>query len=95
MQRVLAMVCCRSGDAGLHRKALVHTAAVMKDWMAAKDFRLVEQLLRADFFLFPTIKRQLVGKVLTQETFKSIWEGATQTIAKEDFATAFQHWDER
>jgi hypothetical protein len=54
----------------------------MKDWMEAKDFRLVEHLPRADFFLFPTIKRQLVGKVLTQETFKSIWEGATQTLRK-------------
>ncbi len=48
-----------------------------------------------DFFLFRTIKRQLVGKMLTQETFKSMWEGAAQTITEEDFAAAFRHWYER
>jgi hypothetical protein len=49
----------------------VHTAAVVKDLMAAKDFRLIKHipylldLAMVNFFLFPTIKRQLVGKTLT------------------------------
>jgi histone-lysine N-methyltransferase SETMAR len=61
--------------------ASVHTATVVKDLMAAKDFRLMNHLpyspdlTPVDFFLFLTIKRQLVGKTLTQETFKSMWEG--------------------
>jgi histone-lysine N-methyltransferase SETMAR len=81
--------------------APVHTAAVVKDWMAARDFRLIDHLpyspdlASADFFLFPTIKRQLAGKTLTQETFKTMWEGATRTIAKEDYAAAFRRWSER
>jgi hypothetical protein len=40
--------------------------------------------------LFLTIKRQLAGKALTQETFKVMWEGATRTIAEEDNAVAFR-----
>jgi hypothetical protein len=39
--------------------------------------------------LFLTIKRQLVGKTLTQETFKSMWEGAARTIAEEGLITTF------
>jgi hypothetical protein len=48
--------------------APVHTVTVVKDWMVAKDFRLIEHppylpdLALADFFLFPSIKRQLEGK---------------------------------
>jgi hypothetical protein len=46
--------------------------------MAARDFRLIDHppywpdLAPADFFLFPTIKRQLAGKTLTQGTFKTM-----------------------
>jgi hypothetical protein len=78
----------------------VHTAAVVKDWMAARDFRLIDQppyspdLALADFFLFPTIKRQLASKTLTQETFKTMWEGAARNIAKEDYTAAFRRWYE-
>jgi hypothetical protein len=48
--------------------------------MVPKNFRLIEHLpylpdlAPADFFLSPTIKRQLAGKSLDQETFKSMWE---------------------
>jgi hypothetical protein len=79
---------------------LIHTAVIVKDWMAAKDFRLIEHprymsdLAPAGFFLFLTIKRQLPGKILTQETFKSLCEGAIHTTTEEDFATAFQQWYE-
>ncbi len=81
--------------------AFVHTATIVKDWMAATDFRLIEHLpylpdlAPADFFLVPINKRQLAGKTLTQETFKSMWGGATQTIAEEDFVTGFRRWYER
>ncbi len=67
-----------------------NAAAVVKDWMVAKDFRLIDHppysldLTPADFFLFPTIKRQLVGKMLTQQTFKAMWEGVARTITEED-----------
>jgi histone-lysine N-methyltransferase SETMAR len=80
--------------------APVHTAAVVKDWMAARDFRLIDHppfsldLAPADFFLFPIIKRQLAGKTLTQETFKTMWEGVARTIAEEDYAAAFRRWYE-
>jgi histone-lysine N-methyltransferase SETMAR len=79
----------------------VHTAAVVKDWMAARDFRLIDHLpylpdlSPADFFLFLTIKRQLAGKTLTQETFETMWEGAARTITEEDYAAAFRRWFER
>jgi histone-lysine N-methyltransferase SETMAR len=69
--------------------------------MAARDFRLINHppyspdLTPADFFLFPTIKRQLAGKTLTQETFKTMWAGAARTIAEEDYAAAFRRWYER
>jgi hypothetical protein len=68
----------------------------VKVLLAAKDFRLIKHppyspdLARADFFLFPTIKRQLAGKPLTQDTFKSMYEGVAWTFAKENFATAFR-----
>jgi hypothetical protein len=79
---------------------LIQTAAIVKDWMAAKDFRLIEHphylsdLAPAGFFLFLTIKRQLPGKTLTQETFKSVCEGAILTTTEEDFAIAFRRWYE-
>ncbi len=67
-------------------------------WMVAKDFRLIKRppylpdLAPAD--LFPNFKRQLAGKTLTYETFKSLWEGAARTIIEEDFSAAFRHWYE-
>ena len=81
--------------------APVHTAAVVREWMAAKRFKLIEHppyspdLAPADFFLFPKVKMELAGMTLTQETFKNTWEGVIRTIAKEDFATAFWRWFEQ
>ena len=80
--------------------ALVHTAAVVRDWITAKGFVLLEHppyspdLAPADFFLFPKIKNQLAGRTLTQETFQKSWEGMVRTIGKDDFATAFWQWYE-
>jgi hypothetical protein len=58
----------------------VHTAAKVTDWMGARDIKLIEHLpylpdlARADFFLFPKVKRELAGLTLTQDTFKWLCE---------------------
>ena len=81
--------------------APVHTAAVVRDWMAAKQILLLPHppylldLAPADFFLFPKIKTQLAGLTLTQETFKKTWDGVTRTIAAPEYTTAFRQWYER
>jgi histone-lysine N-methyltransferase SETMAR len=80
--------------------APVHTAAMVMDWMAARQFKVIEHppyspdLTPADFFLFPKVKRELAGLSLTKETFKKEWEGATKTLKVADFTTAFRHWFE-
>ncbi len=80
----------------------VHTAAMVTNWMAAGRFQIIEHLpyspdlAPADFFLFPSVKRELAGKALTQETLKKEWEGAViRTLSVADFATAFRRWYER
>jgi hypothetical protein len=66
--------------------APMHTAAVVTDWMAAGQIRVIEQLpcsqglTLADFFLSPRIKRELASLNLTQETLKKEWEGAGRTL---------------
>ena len=79
--------------------APVHTAAVLKDWMAVKQFQVIEHplyspdLAPADFFLFPEIKKQLTGKSLTQQSFKKEWEGAARNLTADDFSSyAFRRW---
>ncbi len=46
-------------------------------------------------FLFYNIKMLPVGRTLTQEPFKIIWERTVRTITREDFTTALQQWFER
>jgi histone-lysine N-methyltransferase SETMAR len=46
-------------------------------------------------FLFPELKRELVGLTLSQDEFKTKWEGVVRTLTKDDFATAFQSGLER
>jgi hypothetical protein len=46
-------------------------------------------LAPADYFLFPTIKRQLAGLTLTQDSFKKEWEGAVRSITAAEFAETF------
>jgi histone-lysine N-methyltransferase SETMAR len=81
--------------------ALVHTATVVRDWLAARQVQMIDHppyspdLAPADFFLFPKLKMQLAGLTLTQDTFKNTWEGVIRTLSKEDFATAFRRWYER
>jgi histone-lysine N-methyltransferase SETMAR len=80
--------------------APVHTAVVVTNWMAARQFQIIKHqlyspdLAPADFFLFPSVKRELAGKTLTQETLKKAWEGAVRTLWAADFATAFRRWYE-
>jgi histone-lysine N-methyltransferase SETMAR len=80
--------------------APVYTAAMVTDWMAATEFKVFERLpyspdlAPADFFLFPKVKRELAGLILTKETFKKEWEGAARTLKAADFAKAFRGWYE-
>jgi histone-lysine N-methyltransferase SETMAR len=81
--------------------ALVHTAAVVRDWLAARQVQMIEHppyspdLAPADFFLFPKLKMQLAGLTLTQNTFENTWEGVIRNLSKDDFATTFRRWYER
>ncbi len=65
----------------LWNSAKVHTAAVVTEWMVVKALRVTEHRplvagpSSGRLFLFPTVKKQLSGMTLTQESFKSIWEG--------------------
>jgi histone-lysine N-methyltransferase SETMAR len=52
-------------------------------------------LAPADFFLFPELKKELAGLTLSQDEFKTKWEGVVRTLTKDDFATAFQSVLER
>ena len=45
-------------------------------------------LAPADFFFFTKMKDQLAGCTLTQESFKTTWDGVVRTIATEEFAAA-------
>jgi histone-lysine N-methyltransferase SETMAR len=73
----------------------VHTAASMKEWLAAKGIQLLQHppyspdLALADFFLFRRVKEALAGTTLDQDSLKT-WEGVIRTITADDFATAFQ-----
>jgi histone-lysine N-methyltransferase SETMAR len=79
----------------------VHTAIVVTNWMVARLFQIIEHppyspdIAPADFFLFPSVKRELAGKTLTQDTLKKEWEGAVRTILAADFATVFRRWYKR
>ena len=81
--------------------APVHTAAIVRNWFAARDIQLLEHapyspdLAPADFFLFPKVKEQLSGLTLTQDSLKTTWEGVTRSIHREEFAAAFRRWYER
>ncbi len=52
-------------------------------------------LAPADFFLFPTLKRELVGLILSLDKFKTKWEGVIRTLTKDDFTKSFQRWLEQ
>ena len=91
-----------AGDWWFHwDNAPVHTAATVKNWLAAGGVQMLEHppyspdLAPADFFLFPKLKKELAGRHLSKDDFKTIWEGVSRTVAAEDFAAAFRRWYER
>jgi histone-lysine N-methyltransferase SETMAR len=75
----------------------------LTNWLAARDIKLIEHppyspdLVPADYFLFPRVKRELAGLTLTQDTFKKEWEGAVRSITAKsaDFVEAFRRWFQR
>jgi len=81
--------------------APVHTAAVVKDWLAANSVKMLQHppyspdLAPADFFLFRRVKEELAGHTLSQDTIKKTWEGVMRTIAVQEFAVAFTKWLDR
>jgi hypothetical protein len=85
-----------AGEWFLHwDNAPVHTAASITDWLAARCVKMIEhlpyspELAPADFFLFPKMKKELMGLTLTRETFKNEWLGAVRALSAADFAEAF------
>ena len=81
--------------------APVHTAAAVQNWLAARDVQVLPHppyspdLAPADFFFFTKMKDQLAGRTLTQESFKTTWDGVARTIATEEFTAAFRRWYHR
>ncbi len=75
-----------------------HTAASVKEWMAAKGIQVLEHppyspdLAPADFYLFRRVKEALAGTTLDQDSVKTAWEGVIRTITTDDFAMAFRQW---
>jgi hypothetical protein len=49
-------------------------------------------LAPTDFFLFPKVKKELAGLLLTREAFKKEWEGVVRTLMVADFAEVFLQW---
>ncbi len=90
------------GNRWFHQdNAPVHTSAVVTNRMVARRFQIIEHppylpaLVPADFFLFPSVTRELVGRTLTQETLKKEREGAVRTLSAADFAMTFKQQYER
>jgi histone-lysine N-methyltransferase SETMAR len=81
--------------------ALAHTATVGQEFLAAKSIKTIAHppyspdLAPADYFLFPSVKAELAGVSLNQDTFRTGWMRALRTIRKDDYATAFRRWLER
>jgi hypothetical protein len=55
---------------------------------ASEDDTLIHHIrqtpIQQTFFLFPRVKSEMVGQILTQESFKSSWERFVRTIPKDD-----------
>ena len=81
--------------------APVHTAAIVKDFLAKKKIEMLDHapyspdLAPADFFLFPKLKAELAGDFLDADSFKTKWEGVVRTLKEDDFTKAFSKWVER
>jgi histone-lysine N-methyltransferase SETMAR len=77
--------------------APVHTAAVFgeKEHPGDSPPPYSSDLAPADYFLFPTLKRELAGLSMTLDEFKTKWEGVIRTLTEDDFARASERWPHR
>jgi histone-lysine N-methyltransferase SETMAR len=82
----------------LRHDAPVHTAQKVQQFLAKKNIQVLPHppyspdLAPADYFLFPTLKRELAGLTMSLDEFKQKWEGVIRTLTKDDFARAFERW---
>ena len=82
--------------------APVHTARIVRDFLATKDnIEMMDHppyspdLAPCDFFLFPKLKSKLAGEFLAVETFKKRWDRVTRSLTKDDFTACYTKWLER
>ncbi len=79
----------------------MHTVMVIHEFLAKKRIKLLSHrpyspdLTPASYFLFPKLKKELAGFILTQEELKKEWEGVLRMVSREEFAKAFVQWYER
>ena len=81
--------------------APVHTSRAVKACLKEKAIEVVPHppyspdLAPADYFLFPTIKRELGGVSISRDSVKVEWERACGRVPSDAFAAAFDRWIER
>jgi hypothetical protein len=46
-------------------------------------------IIPANFFLFPRVKSEMAGLLLSQDSFQTSWVGVMQAIAKDEFANPY------
>ena len=95
----------RTGVRGLllhHDNASAHTAAVTLDFLATSDVQLVTHpphspdLAPCDWFLFPSVKRQLNGKQFQNaEDARAFIEGVISDIPQSTWSGVIDSWFER
>ena len=79
----------------------MHLENCVADFLAGKSVQMLEHppyspdLAPADFWFFPRVKIALAGKTLSAETFKKESAGVSKMIAAEEYAAAFQKWEDR
>ncbi len=63
----------------------MHTSQKVQQFLAEKKIQVIPHppyspdLAPADYFLFPTLKRELAGQTLSLDEFKMKWEGVIRT----------------
>jgi hypothetical protein len=79
----------------------VHTTMVIHEFLAKKRNKLLSRppfspdLIPADYFLFPKLKKELAGLTMIKEEFKKEWEGVLRKVSRVEFAKAFVRRYER
>jgi histone-lysine N-methyltransferase SETMAR len=81
--------------------AQVHTAEKVQRFLAKKQIQVIPHppyspdLAPADYFLFPTLKRELAGLSMSLDEFKTKLEGIVRKLTEDDFTRAFERWQHR